>query len=512
MIRVIGLCSLLVIICFVTFYPCLNNDFVNWDDDKYVYENNDIQQLNWHNINSFFSRFYGGAYVPLTMLSFATDYQIGGLNPFVYHRTNLIFHILNTLLIFWVVYAISKRIGVSFLTALFFAVHPLHVEPVAWVTGRKDLLYSFFLIDSLIAYTYFKNKKKDGYYILSFFSYIMALFSKPVAITLPFVLLALEYFVYNQPIKKSLIRTAPFLILSIVFFYIAVIGQKTAGALEQSEYSFLQQVNISLSNLLFYFYKTVIPARLSCVYPVQNYWFASISIVAIIILVVISSRYTRITILSTIVFLVLMAPVLQLFPVGQILADRYTYLSITGFLYLIATAFYLLYLNAVRIIRILIIVVAGFVLGFASYMSNNQCRIWRDGMMLWTHAINYYPDIPLPYNSRGIIYSKNKDYKSALQDFDRAISINPRYLNAYMNRGNIYSSMGDYPRALSDYNTVITIDSTLVDAYHNRGVLYFNMQEYRLALRDLLRIREFGGNVPDQVINYVESFIEKENR
>ena len=501
---------LLIIISIFCLYPCLDNDFVNWDDNEYILQNLDIRAFSIKNLNRIFSTFYAGAYVPLTIISYALDYQIAGLNPKFFHIVNLILHLINILLVFWVIYLLCNKFWVSFLTALIFAIHPLHIEPVAWATGRKDLLYALFFMGAVISYIYYKKNAKNIFYYLTLFLFILALFSKPVAITLPFVLMAIEYFVFNQLNKNTFKKFIPLFVLSLIFFIIAVIGQKSAGAFPQFKLNLLQQINISFSNFLFYLYKLFFPVKLACIYPVQNYWFAPILILIIIISTIISLKYTKLIALSMTIFFIMMLPVLQLFPVGQILSDRYTYLSITGFLYLISAILYNFCLRSKHLISYLVIVIICIIISILFLLSNRQCRVWKDSMTLWNYVINTYPDLPLAYNNRGILHTNNKNYQLALKDFDRAIFLNPMYLNAYVNRGNIYGTLGENERALNDYNKALQIDSTNIDAYHNRAVLYFNNKKYKSALSDLLEIIKLGGKVPDEVLNYVKMLAEKE--
>ncbi|MEO0095832.1 MAG: tetratricopeptide repeat protein [candidate division WOR-3 bacterium] len=505
--RIITLLCLLIIISVVSLSPCLNNDFVNWDDDKYITGNNDIRNLNWNTFRKIFSQFYSGAYVPLTILSFAFDYQIGGLNPSVYHRTNLILHLLNGVLVFWVIYFLCKRISISFLTALLFAIHPLHVEPVAWVTGRKDLLYGFFLIGSLVSYLYYKRKSKLLLYLLSMILCIMALLSKPTAVSFPLVILAFDYFLFNGSTKKSIIYIIPFLFFSIIFFVVAVIAQKSASAVGASGFTFFQHLNLFMSNFLFYLFKMLIPTKLACMYPIQNYWFAPFILLLLIIVFIISYRYTKVLVFSLVLYLILMLPVLQLIPAGQILADRYAYLSITGFLFIIANFIFYLYQQLNKIMKNLFQVIIIFVFIILGYLSYNQCRIWKNSYTLWTNVIDNFPSVVVAYNQRGIFLGENKDYQNAINDFTKALSINPKYVSAYTNRGNIYSNLGQYTLALEDYNQALSLNSTDINVLHNRAVLYFNMKEYELSLKDLIRIRNLGGDVPDNVINYIRSFI-----
>ena len=162
---------------FATLYPCLENGFTNWDDDVYVIENKSIRTFSFQNIGLYFSSFYYGAYIPITIFSYAANYQFSGLEPHAYHRTNLIFHLLNCLLVFWLVFLLSKNIGVSAITALFFGIHPLHVEPVAWISGRKDMLFSFFFLGSVIFYFYYRSKNSFKFYCVALILFVLSLLS-----------------------------------------------------------------------------------------------------------------------------------------------------------------------------------------------------------------------------------------------------------------------------------------------------------------------------------------------
>ncbi len=485
------------------------NGFVNWDDEVYITENQDIQALTINNISRIFSRYYGGAYVPITILSFALDHLLYGLDPAGFHATNLIMHILNVLLIFWLSYLFGRKLIVAFLTALFFAIHPLHVEPVAWSTGRKDLLYAFFFIASLISHIYYRYQNRSRYYIASLILFVLALFSKPVAITLPFVILIIEYSLSGQLNKRLVIRILPYFVLSAIFFYIAVIAQQSAGAFPQERLHLFQQINISLSSMIFYIFRMFVPTRLSCVYPVQNYWFAPLFVAVALAIIIFSLRYFRAIAGAILTFIIMMLPVMQIVPVGQPLSDRYTYLSITGFFFLIAMGVSIVYYRAKAVLKAGIVAVVVILTIILSILSNSQSRIWKDGMTLWSHAINTYPNISLSYANRGILLACNGNSRGALEDFDRALALNPGYVKVYVHRANIYATLGDYDRALADYDQALKIDSTYLDAYHNRAVLYYNAGDYQRSLEELLKIKALGGVVPDQVLYYIKSLIDK---
>ena len=194
----ISICLILVI-TYIAFYPSLENDFVNWDDGAMVKENKKIQTLSLQNFASFHKT---SLYHPLVDLSYAIEYHFFKLTPLAYHTTNLILHMLNCLLVFWVIYLLSDKIFVSLSVALFFGIHPLHVESVAWITERKDVLYALFFLGGLISYIYYlkKGDKKDYYISLSLF--ILSLLSKSMAITFPLVLVLCDY-ILNKKFEKE---------------------------------------------------------------------------------------------------------------------------------------------------------------------------------------------------------------------------------------------------------------------------------------------------------------------
>ena len=156
--------GLILSITFIAFFPCLKNDFVNWDDDDYVIYNTVIKSLSLYSAKSILTSFFVGNYQPVTILSYSLEYQFFKLNPFGYHLTNLILHLFNCLLVFWFIAMLSGRGGVALITAILFGVHPLHVESVAWISERKDVLYAFFFLGAAICYLkFFREKQKFKY-------------------------------------------------------------------------------------------------------------------------------------------------------------------------------------------------------------------------------------------------------------------------------------------------------------------------------------------------------------
>ena len=151
---------LIAVVTFISFYPALKNNFTNWDDDKYVTENKVIRSISPKNIASVFTSFFAGHFQPVTILSFLLEYHLFKLNPFGYHLTNLILHLLNCLLLFWLIFILTGKISIAWITAIFFGIHPLQVESVAWISERKNVLYAFFFLGAMICYFYYLKKDK----------------------------------------------------------------------------------------------------------------------------------------------------------------------------------------------------------------------------------------------------------------------------------------------------------------------------------------------------------------
>lgn len=210
--RNISSLSLILFLTAITFLPSLKNGFTNWDDPAYLLENDLIQHLSWPTVKILFSRFMATQYNPLVFLSFAWEHHFFGLNPFVYHLTNLVLHLLNTALVFWMVFLLTYKSIPASVTALLFGIHPLHVESVAWVAMRKDVLYTFFFLGALISYVFYLQSQRleRKFWYLAFGLFILSLLSKPMAVTLPAVLILLNVYGSTRYARSPLEVSNPF--------------------------------------------------------------------------------------------------------------------------------------------------------------------------------------------------------------------------------------------------------------------------------------------------------------
>lgn len=218
---------LIILVTGIVFSPSLKNGFTNWDDPELLLENDSVKSLSAGNIRNLFQNSYAGfgGYTPLVFMSYALEYHFFQLDPKIFHIDNFLLHILNTVLIYFMIFLISRNAWLSFITALLFGIHPLHVEAVAWIQGRKDLLFSFFFLAALISYLLFLRKRagKNIYYLLSLILFACSLFSKVTAVAFPLVILLLEFSAGQKFDRRTLRRSIPFFVLAGIFLFLAFI-------------------------------------------------------------------------------------------------------------------------------------------------------------------------------------------------------------------------------------------------------------------------------------------------
>ena len=216
----------------ITWFPSVKNDFVNWDDIIYIMNNDMIHSFSLENISKIFSTYWMGNYHPFAILSFTFDYQFFKITPQGYHFHNMVLHLVNTALVyFFCFHLMNRRVGIATVAALLFAVHPMHVESVAWISERKDLLYTMWFLMALIAYLFYCRNKDFKYLGLSLILFLFSLLSKAQAVTLPLSLLALDYFLNRKFTVKTLAEKIPFFLLSLVFGIIAIYAQKADNSI-----------------------------------------------------------------------------------------------------------------------------------------------------------------------------------------------------------------------------------------------------------------------------------------
>lgn len=507
------------IITFIVYLPVLQNDFVNWDDARYIYENQNIQQgidlkfLKWA-----FSSVYFALWHPLTMISLALDHAFWGLSPWGYHLTNVILHSLNTLLVFVLANILIERgltqnsklnaqsfqLLAAFVTALLFGIHPFHVESVAWASERKDVLCAFFFLISLLAYlryTIIANPRKALYYIVSLFSFAMALLSKPMAVSLPIVLLILDFYPLKRltieggtrNTKQLLMEKFPFILISLAASFITIWTQHSEGAIRQIQLPIVPHILAAIQAYIFYILKMLFPITLAPYYPYpHDVIIFTLEYLGPLVLFI-AFTFFAIKFLKKpnpfssiwIYYVVTLMPVIGIVQVGeQAAADRYSYLPSLGpFLFAGLGAGFLYDRFAERRRQIAAILLLVF--GIMALKTGRQISVWHDSITFWSYEIKLYPDtVDIAYINRGHAYHAIGKSVLAISDFNRALMINPNAVYALNGRGGAYFALGEYQQAIKDYTKALELNPKNYNNYNRRGNAYYNLGAYQQAIKD----------------------------
>lgn len=523
----------ILVLSYVAFLPSLENGLTNWDDDVYITDNLIIRDLNSRNLKILMQENFVSNYHPITMLSYAFDFQRTGLDPRGYHQTNMIIHVLNTALVFWFIYILfgfyeekykvkrSWKLEFAIITSALFGIHPLHVESVTWVSERKDVLYTFFFLFSLIAYTGYLRRKNIGLYIISILLFAHSLLSKGMAASLAVTLFAIDYFANRKLLStRVLIEKIPFFVLAIIFGIIAVKAQRTSGALaDKITYPFYEQITFATYGFVQYIVKLIAPLKLSAFYAYPPkpdgtipyyYWFFPMGAIAAILAFIRAVKKSKKIIAFSILFFVInIFLVLQLIPVGNaIMADRYSYLPSIGFFILVAYGFKKLVENY-KSLYIPLFVVFGLYVGGLSYLTFERTKIWEKSLTLWNDVLEQYHNVPAAWNNRGNalkdeagkepdLEKSRKLFERAINDYNNAIKLKPDHEKAFNNRGIAKKNIGVilqkqgkqkeadkyYKRALKDYNKALSLNPNYDDAYSNRGNVKRLLRDMEGALKD----------------------------
>ena len=489
--------------------PNLYNNFLNWDDTAYIVNNDLIKDLSFNGIKNIFTTpEVVSTYAPLTLLSWALDYAVGGLNPVVFHITNLVLHLLIVALVFYLTKLISKNKGVAFITALLFGIHPMHVEVVGWVSARKDLLYTLFLLGSLITYYFYTEKQSKYpkyYYLLAcLFFFILSLLAKGAAVILPLILFAFDYLKTRKLTLKLLLEKVPFFLFSIFFVMLSIQMQAKGGAMDDKQFTtVIDSLSVGFYGYLNYLIKAIIPFNLSAYHPYPNalgdsnpwyYYAAALPILVLFFWLLTKIKKNRNLVFGFGFFFISLIPVIQVLPFGTaVTADRYTYLSYIGLFYLIALGINWLFtrykaLNKVIVSSVLIYVIC---LGVTAYQYS---KTFKNGEVLWSNVIEHYPNNFLGYMNRGEFrVSKLKD-TLALEDFNKALQLNPDYAGLYFNRAFVYTRLKQKDLAYTDLNKAIEKDASYMVAYLNRGLLHEDNNNIDAAIKDFTKVIELAPN------------------
>jgi tetratricopeptide (TPR) repeat protein len=534
------LCFLLAVATLAVFLPVGRYGYVNYDDSDYVTANTHVQSgLKWENVKWAFQSGHASNWHPLTWISHMLDLQIFGDKPGAQHLVSVGFHIANALLLFLLLRRMTGALWCSFMVATLFALHPLHVESVAWISERKDVLSALFFLLTLVAYVRYaecRRQKAEGrmkqaegasmphaarptdhasrftfhvsassaslWYSLALLCFALGLMSKPMLVTLPFVLLLLDYWPLHRfqlntensklrTLIRLLLEKLPFFALVVASSVVTFIVQRKGGAVSTS-ISLGARVANALVAYVRYIRKTLWPNDLSILYPHPGHWpawqvaGAAVLLAAICLVVALLACRRPFAAVGWLWFCGTLVPVIGLVQVGiQSMADRYSYLPLIG-LFIILVWGISEWLPQ-RPWRTPMLVASSLsLLAACTLLTVRQIQFWRDSETLFGHAVNVTRDNYLAYNNLGFYLNGQGRTAEAMENYRQALKINPTYEDALNNLGYALAGQKNYAEAIPLYEAALRIRPDHVEVHNNLGNALSETGQINEAIRHYL--------------------------
>ena len=475
-----------------------------FDDNIYITGNNDIKNISWNSIAGFFTNYYAGNYHPLTMLSYAVDYQLFGYNAAGYHLVSVFLHLISVVFVFLIFKKLSDNFIIIIGVTAIFALHPVQVESVAWLAERKNLLYAVFYLTGIFMYLQYHETKKMKWLVMAFLLFVASCLSKALAVSFPLTMLILDY-LKKQDFKSRHFRAKriPFFVVSLFFGILAIMAQESMEYVSDSIgqlYSLGERSVLACFAFSRYLLHALIPVNLSAFYPyphvpdssvIVKYGYYLFVFLAYCGILVWSFRKKPVVFAALAFFLVQMLFVVQIFPYANILmADRYLYLALPGIAVLIVVFFARLAENTSRKAWPILILIA--YITFLGISSFQNAKKWQDSMHIFNSILEKNPEAVSFLNLRGVVYKQKHEYKKALADFNKCLQIHPGYLDAYNNRGNVYLKLNNFRRAIRDFERYIESNPGNSLVYSNYGIAHARSGNIKEAINAFYKAIELN--------------------
>jgi hypothetical protein len=528
------------ILTYFAYQPAMDNDFVDWDDNTYVLDNTMVRNEKVP-VSEIFKQPVSLNYHPITMLTMRWNNNdckdcVYGISakPFIYW--NIILHILNSIFVFLLAFRLSKENWfVGLFSSLVFALHPMHVESVAWVSERKDVLYVFFFLAGLLSYDkyltakYFESKKQYSWLIFSLGLFVLSCLSKAMAVVFPLVMILMDFWrnpesnpitALKQSFKPAkLVEYLPFFAVAMFFGLMAMNVQSGGdfyGMLDKrgqevavnkfDTFSILMRLHFAAYGFCMYIIKFFVPNNLCTFHPYPTlaeyhsssiYWGLFILSLIMAAVALLSLKKTKIVLFGTGFYFFTVAFVLQFISVGVvIMADRYSYLPYVGFAFMLAM---LVETYLPKSIKYVIYGISAIAALFWMTSTKSQVDSWQDSEALWGKVISTYPNQEQPHSIRGNFYGKmasrsieqknlqkQQEYMNkAAEDFQIAIKLKSERPDVYEGMGNIFGMRGDNQKALEMYSLAIKYNPNKATIYINRGIAYSFKGDLQASLKDM---------------------------
>lgn len=522
----------------VVFIGVLQNGFVDWDDDRILLENDNFRGLNWLNIQWMFTTFYKSLYRPLTWMSFGFDYLSWGMNPIGYHLTSLLLHVTNAFLVYLLAFRIYSLPAIGFETlgkptrcivagivALLFAIHPLRVEPVAWVSARNDLLSGLFILLTVMGYLKYAETAERSpaalrWLGITVLTYILAMLSKASNFTLPLVFLVMDVYPlrrWHEWSSSAVAAAGGRLVLEkLPLLFVAIVGAVVAFAAKQQteamigleQYGLAKRLAQGIYGLTFYVWKTIFPVGLSSLYtlPAQSrftdpsVFLGTLVVVGLTVGSVIWRSRWPAVLAAWVCYGVMIAPVLGLVQSGpQSVADRYSYLPCLGLTLLLGAMLLRLWRDRYHeIVRSPVSAALGgavltltIALGFLSW---KQLQVWRDSETLWQRVITIDPESSIGHNSLGVVFMKQGKVQPAIEHYRESLRLAPTHARTHNNLANALSMQGKFKEAIEHYDQALAIDPDYAKAHYNLANALIRQNDLNSAIEHYRRAIKLDGH------------------
>jgi tetratricopeptide (TPR) repeat protein len=511
-------CLLLAAVTLAVYNPVNHHPFVNYDDDRYVTENPHIRQgLSFDTFRWSLTSTEQANWHPLTWMSHALDYSLFRLNPAGHHFTSVLLHAVNVMLLFLLLMWATGRFGPSIFVALLFALHPINVESVGWVAERKNVLCTLFFFLTLMVYGWYARKPGWARYLLVMATFAASLASKPMAITLPFVLFLLDYWPLERVAQSEGMRSlvpafrwprlvaekVPLLLLSAASSVVTMYAQQAGGAVRAvSQFSFGVRISNAIYAYAMYLWKMIWPARLAPLYPhpgdslaVWQVVFAACVLAAITALVV-KVRSRRCLLVGWLWFLGTLVPVIGLVQVGDAaMADRYAYIPLVGVFVMIA--FGVGDWAQERKLELGAGMAAAMVLLALTFVTHRQIGFRQSNSGLWSHALAVTQNNFIAEDNLGGALIEEGKEEEAHAHFQAAARINPKDPMSRSNLGAYFQTHNRLPEAVDQYDAVIALTSDaglLAQTYANLGAAQRTLGQDELARKSFEQALKLNSN------------------
>ena len=512
----VWICLFLVLSTLFIYLQVGTFEFDNYDTGKYVYDNRHVKAgVTAKGIKWAFTTIYFSNWHPLTWLSHMLDVQLYGLHPGRHHLTNILFHIVNTILLFGILRRMTGKLWQSGFVATLFALHPLHVESVAWIAERKDLLSTLFGLLVLWSYTRYVQNPSVGRYMPVLIFFLLGLMAKPMMVTLPFVLLLLDYWPLRrlhfdaakqieQPAKQDPVRwilfveKLPLIIVSAASCVVTLYAQRAGGSIVSMDvYPFDVRLSNALTSYAGYIGKVIWPAKLAVIYPYDSMvpawqtWTACFLILGVTFLSAKCYKSRPWFPVGWMWFLGTLVPVIGLVQVGsQAMADRYTYVPAVGLFIIVAWGLFEL-LAWWSYQRLNFAAIAVVISGVLMTITWQQIGYWKNSVTLFQRAVDVTTNNFIAENNLGHGLLMDRKFAEAAEHFKKSLEINPRFAIAYLNMGLVLSQEDKPDEALEAYAKALALEPDFSVVYNLAGKTHDRLGNTEQAVLNYQQALEF---------------------